>query len=302
MKRLGTDVLYFEIGKDNRPTLFVEPGEVFEVQTEMNPGPWLEGRPDAEEFRKRVPYGNPTGCIYVNGVKPGDMVTIEILDMQLGEIGFTSLGPRGTVFYSWLDTPGLGAHSKVVQIRDGKIFWDENLILPARPMIGFIGVAPARERYTHAWNGPWGGNFDLQEVTTGVKVHLKAECEGALIHVGDVHAIQGDGEICGAGGIESSALIKMRVTVRSPAPEEMHWPRLENDEYIMTCGFARPAEDAFRIALEALIKWMVADYGFTAPEAYLLLGQVLEARCSQFVTPRYTYVCKIRREYLRAAR
>ena len=66
----------------------------------------------------------------------------------------------------------------------------------------------------------------------------------------------------------------------------------------MTCGFAKPAEDAFRIGLEALIKWMVADFGFDAPEAYMLLAQVLEARCTQFVNPNYTYICKIRRRYL----
>jgi len=169
-------------------------------------------------------------------------------------------------------------------------------------MIGFVGVAPARQRFHNGWNGEWGGNFDVQEITAGAKVHLKAQCEGALLHIGDVHAIQGDGEICGAGGIESDALIRMRVTTMSPAPEAMHWPRIENADYIMTCGFAKPAEDAFRIALEALIRWMVAEYGFEPAEAYMLLGQVLEARCTQFVDPYYTYICKIRREYLAAGR
>lgn len=84
----------------------------------------------------------------------------------------------------------------------------------------------------------------------------------------------------------------------SPAPKAMHWPRVENEQYIMTCGFAKPAEEAFRIGLEALLEWMMAEHGFTLEEGYMLLGQVLEARCSQFVDPLYTYVCKISRQYL----
>lgn len=298
MKRAGTDVLYFETGPQNKPTLQVDPGEVFEVQTAINPGPWCDGR-QLEEYRKKVPYGNPSsGCIYVAGVKPGDMVTIEILDMQLGPIGYTAFGPGTPVFYNWLNASKIGPHHKRVEIRDGQILWSDKLRIPVRPMIGFVGVAPARDRLHNGWNGDWGGNFDLQEITTGVKVHLKAQCEGALLHVGDVHAIQGDGEICGAGGIESDALVRMRVSVTSPAPKAMHWPRLENAEYIMTAGFSRPAEEAFRISLEALLLWMVADYGFVLEEAYMLLGQILEARCSQFVDPYYTYVCKVPREFL----
>lgn len=298
MKRATTDVLYFEIGPQNQPTLHVDPGEVFEVQTAINPGPWCEGR-QLEEYCRKVPYGNPSsGCIYVAGAKPGDMVTIEILDMQLGPVGYTAFGPGTPLFYNWLNASKIGPHHKRVEIRDGQILWSDTIRLPARPMIGFLGVAPSRERLSNGQNGQWGGNFDLQEITTGAKVHLRAQCEGALLHVGDVHAIQGDGEICGAGGIESDALIRMRVSVTSPAPAVMHWPRLENARHIMAVGFARPAEDAFRIALESVLNWMTDEYRFTLEDAYMLLGQVLEARCSQFVNPHYTYVCKIPREIL----
>lgn len=298
MKRATTDILYFETGPQNEPTLHVDPGEVFEVQTAINPGPWCDGE-QLEEYKKRVPYGNPSsGCIYINGVQPGDMVTVEILEMQLGPVGYTQFGPGTPLFHNWLNASKIGPHHKRVEIRDGQILWSDNLRIPAQPMIGFVGLAPARERFHNGWEGCWGGNFDLQEITTGVKVHLKAQVAGGLLHMADVHAIQGDGEICGAGGIESDALVKVRVSVTQPAPAGMHWPRLENDDYIMTCGFGRPAEDAFRIGLEALLNWMVEGYGFSLPEAYMLLGQVLEARCTQFVDPVYTYVCKVRREYL----
>jgi acetamidase/formamidase len=82
-------------------------------------------------------------------------------------------------------------------------------------------------------------------------------------------------------------------------PKEMTWPRIETPDYLISIGCARPAEDAFRIAVQELIKWMVESYGFTDTEAFLLLGQVLQARCTQFVDPLYTYVAKIQKKFLK---
>ena len=66
----------------------------------------------------------------------------------------------------------------------------------------------------------------------------------------------------------------------------------------MTTGITRPAEDAFRIALSEMLLWLEADYGFDRGEAYLFLGQVLEARCTQFVNPTFSYVCKVNKKWL----
>jgi amidase len=81
-------------------------------------------------------------------------------------------------------------------------------------------------------------------------------------------------------------------------PKQMSWPRLETGEHIATIASARPLEDAFRLAVEELVQWMVADYGFTPPDAVMLLGQVAEARCTQLVNPKYTYIAKIAKRYL----
>ena len=78
----------------------------------------------------------------------------------------------------------------------------------------------------------------------------------------------------------------------------MTTPRIEDDTHIMTVGIGRPAEDAFRSALEAMILCLEGEYGFERGEAYLYLGQVLEARCTQFVNPHFTYVAKVARRFL----
>ena len=78
----------------------------------------------------------------------------------------------------------------------------------------------------------------------------------------------------------------------------MTWPRITNETHIVTTGQARPAEDAFRTALAEMILWLEDEYAFSRGEAYLFLGQVLEARCTQFVNPTFSYVCKVNWKYL----
>lgn len=298
MKRATRDILYFETGPDNQPTLHVSPGEEFEVETQLNRGPWLDDHPDGEALRKKLRAGNPSsGCIYVDGAEPGQVLIIHIGEIDLDPIGFTSFRGANGAMPGWLGGSGIGAHHKVVEIKDRQILWSDSLKIPVAPMLGVVGVAQANTRWTHAWAGQWGGNFDIQEVTTGASVHLPISVPGALLHIGDMHARQGDGEICGAGGIEAGGRVRITCEL-AERPASMTWPRITNATHIMTTAMARPAEDAFRTALEEMVLWLEDEYGFTKGEAYLLLGQVLEARCTQFVNPTFSYVAKVDRRYL----
>jgi amidase len=298
MQRATREKLYFETGADNAPTMTVKPGEVFEVETQLNRGPWLDTHPDGETLRQRLYGGNPSsGCIYVEGAEPGQMLTVHIGEIDLDPVGFTNFRGSTGAMPGWLGGTGVGAHHRIVEIADGLIHWSDTLKLPVAPMLGFVGVSPARERYHNGWGGYWGGNFDAQEITTGAAVQLVVHAPGALLHIGDMHALQGDGEICGAGGIEASGRVKVWCEV-SEKPKSMYWPRVVNATHIMTLAMARPAEDAFRYALEAMVLWLEESYGFTRGDAYLFLGQVLEARCTQFVNPTFTYVAKVPKQYL----
>ena len=298
MKRATKDVLYFETGPDNPPTLRVEPGEEFEVETQINRGPWLETHPDREALEQKLRGGNPSsGCIYVEGAEPGQVLVVHIGQIDVDPIGFTRFRGANGAMPGWLGGTGVGEHHKVVEIRDGHIIWSDDLRIPAAPMLGVVGVAPANTRWTNGWAGQWGGNFDIQEVTTGASVHLPISVPGALLHIGDMHARQGDGEICGAGGIEAGGRVRITCEL-ADRPASMTWPRITNATHIMTTAMARPAEDAFRTALEEMILWLEDGYGMSRGDAYLLLGQVLEARCTQFVNPTFSYVAKVNRRYL----
>ncbi len=297
MKIVGKEVLYGEISRFNPVTAEICPGEVFQVQTELNTGSWLQRPQDVFTPDKQTARNPSSGCITVQGARPGQMLAIHILDIQLADVGYTASTPSQNLYAKWMRKQEWGLISKTVTIADGVVHWNERVKIPAQPMIGMLATAPAEGAAVTVENGPFGGNMDIQEVTIGNTVYLPVFVEGGLLHVGDVHALMGDGEICGAGGIETRATVTLRVELQ-PNPAEMLWPRIETPEELISVGCAKPAEDAFRIALQELLKWLTGEYGFTETEAFLLLGQILHARCTQFVDPLYTYIGKVPKKYL----
>jgi acetamidase/formamidase len=269
------------------------------IETELNIGDVLHDVGD--EFSAdlvKLPYANgATGPIAIEGATPAHAVVCDIEDIELVPPGFTALVPGFGPWVDWIRHRDFGVHGRDVDVQGGEVLWDERTRIPVRPMVGVIGTAPLLEAVSTIDNGPHGGNLDVQEMGPGCRVYLPVAVDGALFYLGDCHAVQGDGELCGIGAIE----IRTHTTVRldlARRPEGLVWPRIETDDHIGAVACARPLEDAFRLAVEELVKWMVADYGFTEPSAMLLLGQVAEARCTQLANPKYTYVAKIAKRYL----
>ena len=306
MKKATTHTLYYEHSPNNAVTMQVRPGEWFQVETQMNRGPDANLVPEDiralyNQYRsdnQPVDKGNASsGCIYVDGAKPGDLLTVHIKDIEVHPIGWTRYGGSTGAMPGYLGASNIGPQFRVCRIENNEIIWNDKLRFPVKPMLGVVGVAPSREARHNGWAGEWGGNFDIQEVTTGAQISIPIHHKGALLHIGDMHARQGDGEICGGGGIETGGTATIKVEL-SETPTEMTWPRIENDQYIMTTACEKPAEDAFRIALSEMILWLEASYEMSRGEAYMFLSQCLEARVTQFVNPSYTYIAKVAKKYL----
>jgi acetamidase/formamidase len=281
------------------PTATVSPGSRLRIETELNLGDVLHHVGD--EFHSsmmRFPYVNgATGPVAVEGATAAHVLACQILEMELVPPGVTALLPGVGAFPDWIRRREFGVHSRVVDVQDGHVLWDDDVRIPVQPMVGVLGTAPLLDAVSTADNGPHGGNLDIQEFAPGTTVYLPIKVDGALMFLGDCHAVQGDGELCGCGAIEIRTFTTVEVDL-APRPQSMVWPRFETADHIGAVGCARPLEDAFRLSVEELIGWMAEDYGFTAPDALMLLGQVAEARCTQVVNPKYTYVTKIAKRYL----
>ena len=168
--------------------------------------------------------------------------------------------------------------------------------LPLRPMLGCVGVAPARkEAISTAAPGAFGGNMDYAFMGAGVKLMLPVNEPGALLFVGDGHARQGEGEVAGTG-LETS--LDVEFTVDLIKKKTIGWPRLEQDTHIMVLGSARPLLEAFQHATSELQRWLMADYGFTERGAQAFMGQATEYEIANVVDPNFTVVAKIRKSTL----
>lgn len=300
MQRLGREGnLVYTCSPANPPGLWVQPGERFQVETELNTGSWLQSADDNPEGRvASFPYVNPaTGPVYVEGAQPGDVVAVHIEAIELWHLGYTQIVQGNNPFRNWIRKDEWGNQFRVVRIGEGFVHWSDQVRIPVSPMIGVLGTAPEIEAISNTDNGPHGGNMDVQEVAPGHTVFLRVFVKGGLLHLGDVHAVQGDGELCCAGGIETRATVTLSVDVVR-RPKSMTMPRIETPSHLVALGFARPLEDAFRLAVQEMVYWLEEDYGLSQPEALMLLGQVAEARASQIVNPKYSYVCKIDKRYL----
>jgi amidase len=294
----------YALSGDDSFVASVRPGDEFTVESaiNINDGVIHSLGQQLTEADVTLPFVNgATGPIEVRGARPGDMLSVEILDMQLEGLGFTSLWPGIGIFPDWVRRKEFGIQTRVVEVKEGFVHWSDKLKLPVRPMIGVAGVAPVHGAVLTVDNGPHGGNLDVQEVTPGNTIMFRVHREGAHLFLGDCHAIQGDGECNGMGAIEIAAVLTIRVGVR-PAPARLTWPRIETPTHIGTIGCARPLEDAMRIAFEEMVYWMEDEYSVPAPEGYMLLGQIAEARCTQMVNPKYTYICKVSKDVLAAYR
>jgi acetamidase/formamidase len=290
----------YALSGDNSYIASVDPGETFVVECAINAndGTIRHLGQQLTEADVTFPFVNgATGPIEVRGSKAGDMLKVEIVDMELDKLGFTALWPGIGMFPDWVRRKEFGMQTRVVEVKDGRVHWNDHLKLPVKPMIGVLGVAPVHGAVLTIDNGPHGGNLDVQEITTGNTIMFRVNKDGTHLFMGDCHAIQGDGECNGMGAIEIAATLTVRVSLEK-APPRLNHPRIETATHICTLGCARPLEDAMRIAFEEMIYWMEDQWKIPAAEGYMLLGQIAEARCTQVVNPKYTYICKVSKAVL----
>ena len=181
--------------------------------------------------------------------------------------------------------PGIaGPVAAIVPVAaDGTLTLPGGLRLPARPMVGVIGVAPAEGELSTAFPGAVGGNLDCNLIRPGARVHLPVHVPGALLALGDVHASMGDGEISGTG-IEINAEVTARVEIGPGAAPARPW--IEGDGLIAATASAPSLPEAVGLATEGLIALLTARHGVSRTEAFMLITARGDIRIGQACNPQ----------------
>jgi len=314
--KLEPKIYYYTFGP-NEPALTVSSGDTVVAPTRdargydvnMQPIPEeLKQRSDVTEFRESNPLVGP---IYVEDAEVGDILAVRILRIafnrpyawsrHIAHFGFfTGECPGKELFlnepipedlFDWkMDFQRNTATLELPNSKIGKVE------IPLHPFIGSIGVAPRYGRVEMSLTpGEYGGNMDCVETKAGTTLYLPVWVRGGYLGFGDIHAAQGDGEICGVA-LETTAEVTVKIEVIKG--KSIEWPRMEDETHIMTAGSGRPLMDALRIAHVELTKWLVDDYGFEKWEAFQVISQVGTTRIGNVVDPNYTVVAKFSKRFL----
>lgn len=297
MQRITRDKLTPLFDRRSEPVSRVQPGEVFIVETEDSRG----GRTRIPEhttpeyllaMRKKGYHGNPvTGPIFIEGAQPGDTLAVHILDQECDTLGYTGYWPFLFHLEDFFSQPATTLH----KIEGGFFWFNDRIKIPVRPMIGTMGVAPPLEAISSGGMGKHGGNLDTPEVCKGSIVYLPVYHEGALLALGDCHALQSDGEI---GSVEMRSVVTLRCEVIRGRSPVMTWPRIETPDSLVTVALACPLEEALRGALRDMILWLEESYGFSKHDAYTLIGVAGHTRPGQAQIANFSMRCIMPKAYL----
>jgi acetamidase/formamidase len=297
-------VFYNTIGS-HPPALHIADGD-----TVITPTPDARGVDKA--YQQVANRGNPmVGPFYVDGAQPGDTLVVHLERIAPNrDTGWTRhvlaelvVDPEFVRELPNPQPPGEIIQWNINHAASTASLVEQNaylgdLSLALRPMLGCFGVAPELgQAISTATSGNYGGNMDYNGFTAGVTVYFPVWMPGALFHLGDGHAVQGDGEIVGTG-IEIS--MDVQFTVKLLKGKRIAWPRGENADYIFTVGNARPLDQATQHATTEMLRWLMTDYGLDKTAASILMGQCVEYNLGNMYDPAYTMVCKMPKRILDA--
>lgn len=237
---------------------------------------------------------NPaTGPLYIEDARGGDVLKVEILSIELDDHGVMihCEGERVT------GAAVTGEVTKILPIESGCAKFNDKLSFPLRPMIGVIGTAPAGEGIPTGTPGAHGGNMDCARIGAGTTLYLPVHVDGALLAMGDMHAVMGDGEV-GVCGVEIAGAITVRVSVLKDCA--LPTPFLLTEDLAMTICSAKTADEAGDNATLAMHAFLVRELGMDAHDAGMLLSIAGNLRVCQIVDPEKTFRMELPRSVTKA--
>lgn len=259
--------------------LTIRPGDTIHTET-IDAGGFDK---NGERKGKR---GNPlTGPFYVEGAKAGDVLAVEIIQLRLDRGDATTLNafipdilPSPEDMRQWknakrtiwnLDTVKMTASppDRFPHLKKFRV--------PLSPFLGSIGVAPPGKKSVHSGGfGEWGGNLDYKRITEGATLYLPIYHDGAILFMGDGHALQGDGELNG-DALETSLNMSFTVSIVKPGAQKFPYPRIEDANFIMAFGQSKNLEKATKEAIRHLMHWLQHDYDLSVEEATQVIGSAV---------------------------
>jgi acetamidase/formamidase len=271
------------------PILRVESGAVIEARTrEASDG---QLTPDSAAGALLTLDFDPihplTGPIRVERAEPGDVLAVTLLEIEVGEWGWVAVAPG----FGFLADEFTEPYIKTFRLGRGatEARFSESITIPLHPFPGVMGVAPPTpEMLSTIPPRANGGNMDNKYLTVGTTVYFPVFVEGALFSIGDPHAAQGDGEVCGTA-IEAPLDITFRLELRKGGRAILE-PEYETDDFYAVTAFATTIDEAARKATRYMIDYLIEVHGLDRTEAYVLCSLAGDLKIAEVVDAPHVLV------------
>jgi amidase len=269
MKIVAKEQCVVEYSATNSPVLTVAPGEMFQLQT-----PSTLTHPEVFPNQTTIPV---TGPIYIEDAKPGSVLRVDIIKIELtAGVGAILTIPGRGAFAQHIAKP----ECKVLPYDKEYVYFNDTIKIPLRPMVGKIGIAPAGKSVNCHAPGPHGGNMDITDITDGSSVYLPVFIDGALLACGDVHATMGDGESI-LSAVETEASLTLCCQVLDDL--NLTHPIVVTSGDIMTVGEGQTLEEAHQIALYDMAQLLSKKLGLEFVDSARLISIAADLKINQIV-------------------
>lgn len=235
-----------------------------------------------QRVTERGPGVHPmSGPIFIDGAQPGDVLAVRILAIDfLHNFGVNAFSPGGGVLPD--EYPYAGIKLLRWPVGATRVSFAPGITLPLAPFFGSIGVAPPplNGRISSRPPGYHGGNLDNKDLVVGSTLYLPVQVPGALLSIGDGHALQGDGEVTGTA-LETSLRGTLEVRVIKGA--RLKWPRAETPTHYITMGLSEDLDEASRLAVREMVEFLMAEKQLSREDAYMLCALAADLHVTQAV-------------------
>ncbi|WP_456427829.1 acetamidase/formamidase family protein [Rhodocaloribacter sp.] len=271
------------------PVLRVPSGAVVEVRTEEASDGQLTPESTAEDVKTLDfdPIHPLTGPVYVEGAEPGDVLAVTLHEIEIGAYGWSAIVPG----FGFLADEFTEPYLKLFTLEDGATVarFNDDITIPLKPFPGVMGVAPATgEMLSTIPPRANGGNMDDPNLTEGVTVYFPVFVEGALFSIGDTHAAQGQGEVCGTA-IEAPMRIVYEVNVIKGG-RQIAEPQYETDDYYAVTAYAETLDEAAKKATRYMIDYLAGTRGLSREDAYVLASLAGDLKIAEVVDAPHVLV------------
>ena len=281
MLTINKEKAVYAMSPENAPVAHADSGETIIFETADCFGGQIAKESDRLGTLDWSRINPATGPLFVRGAMPGDTLKVEILKIELVEQA------------AMVEAPGEGITgieakeeaTKILKISESKVIFNEKISLPIRAMIGVIGTAPEKESIATGTPSFHGGNMDCTRIGESAVLYLPVNVPGALLAMGDLHAVMGDGEVCVCGA-EIAGKVTVRVSVVKGQPLPL--PFLVTKEHAMAIYSAEGLDAAAEGATLRMRSFLIDQMHMPAHEAGMLLSLIGDLRICQAVDPNKT--------------